>query len=69
MPFKSQLNYYQKMQMSQIKYLNDAASQIEEVIEQLSEKVKAYQIFPQHLLHLVIVNLLQLTLAPQSFQR
>ena len=25
MPFKSQLNYYQKMQLSQIKYLNDAA--------------------------------------------
>jgi hypothetical protein len=36
---KQPCNYQQKP-----KYLNDAASQIEEVIEQLSEKVKAYQI-------------------------
>ena len=25
MPFKSQLNHYQRMQLSQVKYLNDAA--------------------------------------------
>ena len=29
MPFKSQLNHYQKMQLSQVKYLNDMADALQ----------------------------------------